>query len=513
MAATAETLGNPWLLAEQAFPEAREAAEQHLAAFLGGIALAGEAGRYSSEQVNESTLLSAIQLAAMGNESARRVVETNVATDGAERLYKAGHQTRVHLDVVDGKLQQEGRKLTDIHANTLKYTTLIPEMQRRTTHDARNVFLIERLYAEGVLNDYAAVIFSTSSTAMSAKEKKDYNLFVDTETCSIQHFSAEGPGVTLETAFVAGKATPTSERHDMAAIRALAENYGIVIATVDGTEMLQHLMLIPKADLPRGVVDVVRMYDDAAGGTFYGEAKQRQDYVAYVQECEARTQQFDEVVQQVTAQLIKEAHAFTSPLEAILRLDELSERFCVKYAVSHDHVNAAVFGPQAAMHIEEARFFAERGEEDRALDSLRKAQNTANSGSCPLFTGNAQQERDSDKGGSPSQTEAPGKKKWMKCPHCGTKVFDDPCATVLSCWDCSALVVNGKVKSTGNGGSKARRARKEAAEAKRREAELAAQAEAAFEEAGITEEASEEKASKPQAQSNQPALVGATAGV
>lgn len=51
-----------------------------------------------------------------------------------------------------------------------------------------------------------------------------------------------------------------------------------------------------------------------------------------------------------------------------------------------------------------------------------------------------------------------GKKRWMSCPHCKARVFDDPCAKVMSCRDCNALVVNGKVKSTGNGGSRKRRA-------------------------------------------------------
>lgn len=67
----------------------------------------------------------------------------------------------------------------------------------------------------------------------------------------------------------------------------------------------------------------------------------------------------------------------------------------------------------------------------------------------------------------PEQNEI-STKKWMKCPHCSAKVFGDPCAKVLSCWDCSAKVKNGKVVSTGDGGAQARMARFRAAEASRR---------------------------------------------
>lgn len=59
-------------------------------------------------------------------------------------------------------------------------------------------------------------------------------------------------------------------------------------------------------------------------------------------------------------------------------------------------------------------------------------------------------------GGKSDEDQGPSKKKWMNCPHCTADVYDDPCAKVLSCWDCKAKVVNGRVVSTGNGGSRRR---------------------------------------------------------
>lgn len=47
-------------------------------------------------------------------------------------------------------------------------------------------------------------------------------------------------------------------------------------------------------------------------------------------------------------------------------------------------------------------------------------------------------------------------KKWMNCPFCEAKVFDDPCAKILCCRDCKAKVVNGRVVDKGDGGHKVR---------------------------------------------------------
>jgi len=66
------------------------------------------------------------------------------------------------------------------------------------------------------------------------------------------------------------------------------------------------------------------------------------------------------------------------------------------------------------------------------------------------------------------QTEETSTKKMMTCPYCSAKVYDDPCAAILKCWDCAATVVNGRVISQGNGGSKARAAAKKEAEAARK---------------------------------------------
>ena len=482
--AAAETIARPWLLASQASPEAEKQATQDFTVFMGGIAVRGETqSTPTPEQANQTTLLSDIQMAAFGHERSRRMVFNNSLTDTAERLYKVANQSETWLKITDGHVEQEGRRMVDVSRNTLEHTVLIPEMFRRTTQDLKNIMVFQALQPTGLLEGYDVAIWSTTSTKMSDKQKRDYHLFLDTETCSVQLFSAYGEDVRLQTAFVAGKKTPDSPRQDIDAIKTLAEQKSMTITTDDGTDMLQHVMLVPKADIPNGVTDLVRAYDEAAGGTFYGEAKPRQDYLTYAEQCKARNQRLNSIAEAITAQIISEAHAFETPLEAIERLDYLSERFCVKYAVANQEVNAAVFGNTSAMHIHEARFFTERGDTARAEQSLRKAQQTADSGSCPLVKTKDGGEDGPDEAQGSRNGEVSGK-KWGSCPYCKAKVFVDPCASYLSCWDCRAAVVNGKVTSKGDGGSKAREAKK-AERQKAEEARLAKLVEAAFQEVNL----------------------------
>jgi hypothetical protein len=487
MAVAAETLtSNHWRLANEALPEVEQAAQSRLESFLGDTALQGEVVMTGGETVNDSTLLSAAQMARLGDVESRKLVETCVATDVMERLYKAGNETSVSLKMSDKHLEQNGRRMSDVHRNTLLYTHLIPPMLRRTIQEAKNFMTVEDLHAAGAMFDHDVVWFSVAATDMTDKQKKDYNFFLDTETCSIQRFSAESESdVLLETAFVAGKATPDSTRHDIAAIRAVGRRFDMSIDSSDSTDILQYLMLVPKTAIPNGVTDIVRWFDEAAGGTFYGEAKPQQDYVAYSQDCEARNKGFDGMVQSITSQLLAEAHSFKTPLDAILRLDKLSEQYCVTYAADHKEINTAIFGGTAAIHIDEYRLFMEQGETGRAEDSLLKAQKTAKSGSCPLFKEAELAAQSDDDAGYSSTEESSGKKKSGHCPYCKAKVFIDPCAPVITCWDCNARVVNGKVESSGNGGAKAREARRRQ-QAKEREAALARQVEKVFQQAELS---------------------------
>lgn len=466
-----------WLLAADAHPEIDRLAEVECAQFLGSVALGGQVEVNTvPETNNEATLMAAINHARYGNPEARKTIEANVMTDMAERMFKAGHLTRVQLEMIGGVLSQNGRALVDISKNSFQHLILNQEMKLRTSYEMKNALLFQKLADAGVFKNYNALVFSPTPT--DTKTKQDYGFFADTDTCSIQMLSQAGDQLLLETALVAGKKRPDAPRHDFKAIHQLAAENGVELIPDDATEMIKYVMLIPKESVPHGISDIVRQYDRAAGGTFYGEAKAAQDYELHAVECQRRNDSFSDIVQRITDQLIRESNAFGSPIDAIKRLDQLSERLCVDYAVTTNEVSALVFGSEAANFIEEARRLHESGDIHARDQAILSAKQTANSNSCPIFQGLLEGGGDEDGGDNANESQG---SKWMSCPYCSARVYDDPCAKVLSCWDCKAAVVNGVVVSKGNGGSKKREAEKRA----KAEAEMAAQVDAAFEEAGI----------------------------
>ncbi|MEI7683194.1 MAG: hypothetical protein WCJ24_02750 [Candidatus Saccharibacteria bacterium] len=451
-----------WLTPELAFPELYQNAEIRTAQYLGSMVMQNEVIIEPVERdYSQSTLLAALQTASLGDESSLRMVKTNVSTDVAERLFKVASQTRVELEVTSQGFTQEGRKLTDVLTNTLQHTILNAEMHGRTAGQLKNGFVFEELLRAGVLDTHDALVCEPCPT--DEKTRKDYNFFTDTDSMSMQLLRVDGDEAVLETALVAGKKTPQSPRHDMETIQALASQKGLDLIPADVNGTVQYIMLIPKQTVPNFVEDVVAEYDQIAG-TFYGQAKPRRDYNQYADECYQRNQSFNDVVEQITTQLVAEAHIFETPLEAIERLDNLSERYCVKRAQNDHRIDAIVFGPQAAAFIDQARLFIEQGDEVKASQSIVQAQKTAVSGSCPLFKNSSVSPDDSTIDNSSDNSEGKSKLKWMSCPHCDARVFADPCASVLKCWDCKAKVVNG-ITFKGDGGSKQRKAEKSKAKA------------------------------------------------
>jgi len=443
-----------WLVAAEALPEIQETAQNQHLHFLGGIALKGEVEQPQSyEKPNKTTLASDILQAAEGDMQKRKSIEINVATDIGERLYKAAHQSKIEMQIMDGVLQQENRRMVDIHQNTLEHTTLNPEMLRRAKHESRNIFVFQELHRTDMLSKYDAIVFSPASTEMNIADKQAYGMFTDTESCSIQRLSAEGDQVTFETAMVAGKRNATSERHDLDAINKLLSERGVQVLSDNGTDTIQHVILIPKGEID-GVEDVVAWYDQAVGGTFYGQDKPQQDYKQYAKHCEERSAGFANMVQAITGQLIREADTSMTPLEAIMRLDELSDWHCLERAIADGTLDEAVFGKAAAFDIQEARFFISIGDLERAEKALDTAHEKSDSSSCPLYKGGGGSSDSSSDQANTSNNDNEGlsHKKYMRCPHCSTEIYEDPCAKRLACMTCNAVVVNGKPKSDGDGG-------------------------------------------------------------
>ncbi len=434
-------------------------------------------------QSSNASLLEAAKRARTGDLTARKVVVTNVLTDLIERSIKAGHVLSVYLEVnAANKIMQYGQLMDDVYVNALRFASELPQMRGRAEAETLNGARIEVAQQQGLLKDYYFVVFSRYPDNMTEAQAGKAGFFTETKSCAIQVTTFKDGHLVTESAFVAGVKKHEAVAHDGQVINALAAQFGQDYYGKDTTEIIDRPLLIHKSLMQNGVIDLVRRYDELAGGTFFGEQKPRQAYDSYLRICRQREAELGTIVQKIADQLIADAKHMSHPLEAKRRLHMLSQQQMVDYAISNDYINPRVFGNTAATHIEDARFWLERGQYDRAIEARNKAQSTASSSSCPTSDQLGIENPDGgENGDNRAEAEQSGEKKMMKCPFCGAKVWGDPCARVLKCWDCNAKVVDGKVENVGDGGHRARaeRAAADAAErAEQRKAEAVKQAKA-----------------------------------
>nr|MBA3757124.1 hypothetical protein [Nitrosomonas sp.] len=123
------------------------------------------------------------------------------------------------------------------------------------------------------------------------------------------------------------------------------------------------------------------------GGTFFGEAKQRQEYSQYLAQCRKREQTYAPKVAAITNGLLNETKYIQSPVDAVKKLHELSQKHMVEQAVEDISIDARVFGP-AAPHIEMSRRYYGVGNIEMAQTELSEAKQTAVSSSCPSMIKN-----------------------------------------------------------------------------------------------------------------------------
>ncbi len=344
-----------------------------------GAAVVGGAAELCSVEAPIESLHDALRRAAEGDATSRRLVETNVATDVIERTIKTGHvmQKTPLIITSEGKIWQYGQTMDSIQANSLRLASEHPIMRARTEAEARNAFRIEQLNRQGLLEDYSFVVLSR------AENLPQYGFFTETMSVSIQVTGKQGDGLALESAFVSGVATEGSQPHDEATIIRLGQLLGTDLTGKSAAEIIDTPLLIHNSLLPNGVIDLVRLYDQAAGGSFFGEDRLPQDYVEYLQFCHQRERQFSPRVAQITDELIAMATEIDSPLTAVRLLHDVSERHMVKQAIIDVSIDARVFGHVSGNFIEQARQALEAGDIEAASQYGRSAIETADSSSCP----------------------------------------------------------------------------------------------------------------------------------
>ncbi len=392
--------------------------------FIGEIAVTNEVELFidkKAEGAQIESLRDAVHLAAEGDDTARKVIEMNVRTDVIERTFKAGHVKPVPLSInSQGDIHQHGHSLERVQANSLIFASNSSQMAERVEAETHNAFRLKELHRQGLLEEYSFVVISRAADNMSQAAMANAGFFVDTMSTAIQVTTAKNSGLQTESAFVAGIKKPGQPRHDQETINALGAKLGVDLSNKSAAELIGTPLLIHNSLLPNGVVDLVKLYDDCAGGTFFGEDKLRQDYVEFLAVCQRREATFEPKVQEIVEELIAKADMIQTQVEATQWLAKLSGEHMAEKATEDESINPLVFGTVSAGYIVQARLHRSRGNFAMARAATRRAKATQKSTSCP---GEASEEEFDESGiasaGTSRESWHGGKKyRNSKCRSC-----------------------------------------------------------------------------------------------
>lgn len=402
-----------------------------------------------------TSLMDAVQRAAWGDKEAKLFIANNVRTDIFERTVKAGLVMKARLSVdQNGQAGQHGQSMKTTHHNALRFASAKPEIMDRSLPETRNGFRIAALYGEGLLDDYYFVVKSRCADNIPFEELDDNGFFSDTLSTSIQATTANENGLITESAFVAGVKKPGGQPHDAETVISIGEVLGVDYTGKTAAEIIDMPLLIHKSLMPNGVIDLVRLYDICAGGTFFGEDKPPQDYLEFVKFCEKRENELEPIVEKITQQLIDEADKIHTPLAAVKRLHQLSQKYMLERSIEDKTINPKVFGP-AAPYIEQARAYRELGNTDLAQAAIDKAQQVAKSSSCPGAFLNNKELSKSQASESAEATETEDSRNGtLRCIKCRQYVPKEK-VVKKDCWECPRCnhkvdICSGKVINEGS---------------------------------------------------------------
>ncbi len=426
---SAESTGCIIDVASQKNDETNHARALWLATHAGAIALQGSFEGIPPIESKPKNLYEALPAAAQGDEKALEFVRINVHTDTFERTIKAGFVLSVPLEVLDGRILQNGQTNEQIQANTLHYLGSATNMLPRFMAETRNMYRLEAALNDGLLDEYNFVVFSRCPDDMSDKELGDAGFFVPTKSMAVQSTSAQNGHIETESAFVAGVTRPNEPRHDRAMVAGFGEQMGVELDK-DATHLLDTPILIHKSLMPNGVVDIVRILDEVNGGTFFGELNVVQDYAKFREQCRQRELEMKPLVDTIVAEMIRNIDKIHDPLQAVALLNKLSAQYTLQHSLTDHRIDSRVFGEQSAWHIEFARAQAEVGNINQVKLAMRAALRLETSSSCASGGNKPDKEFEMlEDQTSDKKTEEIEDCEFVskQCPKCGAKNVKTTC--------------------------------------------------------------------------------------
>lgn len=377
--------------------------ERRFHKLLGSVAMQGSVER-PHDSGEKMTILEAIRAVREGSLQAESMIDINVATAVTEACFKYDHITKVAMRLNDsGDLMQFGQTMQEMHFNSIVYRQNRHAKLRNVTEiEALNGHCIEDAARAGLLKDYYFIADSLVPQDVPEKDLKDEGYFLNTLTFVTQATTAEDGAVTTESVFNKGTVASESarfdvrmgERFDLEAVSRVRQRLGLPPVTT--TEEALRGIFVHKSMLPNGVIDYQRMIDEEAHSTVGIPLKTDDYYERLAPRSKEREASLESTKQLVKEALIAQAHTFKTPMEAVQRIWDLTREFTVVAAVDNHHIDARIFGQQAAQQIEESRYYSSIGDPIAAQLALREAVRVAIVTGC----GGGSAGRGANKGGS-----------------------------------------------------------------------------------------------------------------
>lgn len=377
--------------------------ERRFHKLLGSVAMQGSVER-PQDSGEKMTILEAIRAAREGSTQAESMIDINIATAVTEACFKYDHITKVAMRLNDsGDLMQFGQTMQEMHFNSIVYRqNRHAKLQDVTKIEALNGHCIEDAARAGLLKDYYFIADSLVPQDVPEKDLKDEGYFLNTLTFVTQATTAEDGVVTTESVFSKGTAAHESarfhkridKRFDLEAVSRVRQRLGL--SPVTTTEEALRGIFVHKSMLPNGVIDYKRMIDEEAHSVAGVSLKTDDYYEQLAPRSKEREESLERTKQLVKEALLEQARTLKTPMEAVQCIGDLVHEFTVISAVDNHHIDAYIFGKQAAQQIEETRYRMSIGDVVGAQLALREAVRVA----VISFCGGGSAGRGANKGGS-----------------------------------------------------------------------------------------------------------------
>ena len=385
-----------------------------------------------SEEAPNTSMLEAIRRANEGDEEAKASVRMNAHIAVVEAMIKSGHITKIDMTLNEqGNWLQHGQAMLHVHANALR-TTIAQKhsgVMERTKAETVNGQRIEDLGRMGKLDDHYVFVPSL----IPIEEEIPYDIavnevgfFGDTMTAAFQLTSTNGQEGHVESAFVAGTADKGTPRHDIDVLRKMYALAGYEADNWQPIDFLRTPLLIHKSNLPNGITDIVKLYDELAHEItgqelFFGQDSTVQSYEHFDTSCSLREEGLQGVTDKVLHELLLRGNNLNTPEDAIELLAELVGPLGVEHAITDTSIDPHVFGPEAASRIYEARNYYQSGNHELMEQALQSAIQLAVVTMCGMTKTTSQNglELDSETKDTTSDEDCEFISK--ECPMCGAK--------------------------------------------------------------------------------------------